>query len=180
LKEKKQNKPEPNTAETVVEETKEVSETGDVPEAEVVEQEQPPEIDELAIIKDQLLRQAAEYDNYRKRTAKERMELVPEITAKVITEILPVLDSVERALKTDCTDENFKKGVEMIYESFKEKLASLGVEEITAEDFDPSLHQAVQHVDKEGAESGKVAEIFQKGYKIGNKVIRFAMVSIVK
>jgi len=163
--------------ETFEEETKEAE-----AEVEVVkeqEQEQPAEQDELTLVKDQLLRQAAEYDNYRKRTAKERMELVPEITAKVIAEILPVMDSVERAVKTECSDENFKKGVEMIYTSFAETLKNLGVEEITAENFDPSVHQAVQHVEKDGLTSGKVAEVFQKGYKIGNKVIRFAMVSVV-
>jgi len=176
---KKKNTPETGTAETVEKETEEVSKADDAPEAEVIEQpEENP--DELAQIKDRLLRQAAEYDNYRKRTAKERMELVPEITAKVITEFLPVIDSVERALKTECGDENFKKGVEMIYNSFTETLKKIGVEEITEEDFDPKYHQAVQHVEKEGMESGKVAEVFQKGYKIGGKVIRFAMVSIVK
>lgn len=147
---------------------------------ESVEPVESAEPDELTLVKDRLLRQAAEYDNYRKRTAKERMELVPEITAKVAAEILPVLDSVERALKTECSDENYKKGVEMIYQNFRNALQKIGVEEITAEDFDPKFHQAVQHVEKEGMESGKVAEVFQKGYKIGGKVIRFAMVAIVK
>jgi len=144
------------------------------------EPETEPDQEQLTLLKDQLLRQMAEYDNYRKRTAKEKLEQEPEIKAKVISAILPVMDSVERALKAECSDENYKKGVEMIYASFTDALKNLGVEEITAEDFDPQLHQAVQHVEKEGMESGKVAEVFQKGYKIGGKVIRFAMVSIVK
>jgi len=176
LKEKKK-------AETAEPEVKEIAEPESEQEPEQPAEEEPAKEetpDELTLVKDQLLRQAAEYDNYRKRTAKERMELVPEITAKVITEILPVIDSVERALKTECSDENYKKGVEMIYGSFLETLKKIGVEEITGEDFDPALHQAVQHVEKDGAESGKIAEVFQKGYRIGNKVIRFAMVSIVK
>ncbi|MCL2035772.1 MAG: nucleotide exchange factor GrpE [Oscillospiraceae bacterium] len=131
-------------------------------------------------LKDQLLRQTAEYDNFRKRTAKERLELVPDITADNVAAFLPVIDNIERALQAKCTDKNYKKGIEMVYESFVQTLKNLGVEEITDEDFDPAVHQAVKQVEHDTLESGKVAEIFQKGYKIGNKVIRFAMVSIVK
>ncbi|MCL1866906.1 MAG: nucleotide exchange factor GrpE [Oscillospiraceae bacterium] len=149
-------------------------------EVEAENAEQPKEIDEVAALKDQLLRQAAEYDNYRKRTAKERLELVPEITADTVAKILPVIDNIERALLAECSDENYKKGIEMISVSFAETLKSLGVEEITDEDFDPSVHQAVQNVESDTLESGKVAEVFQKGYKIGSRVIRFAMVAIVK
>ncbi|MCL1823903.1 MAG: nucleotide exchange factor GrpE [Oscillospiraceae bacterium] len=131
-------------------------------------------------LKDQLLRAMAEYDNYRKRTARERIELEADIKAKVVIEFLPMLDNLERALQADCKDENYKKGIELIKSSFLETLKNLGVEEITEEDFDPAVHQAVQHVEDEKLESGKVAQVFQKGYKIGNKIIRFAMVSIVK
>ena len=146
-------------------------------EAEIVEEKQ--EISEVDSLKDQLLRQAAEYDNYRKRTAKERLELVPEITAKNVEMFLPVVDNIERALLAECSDEKFKKGIEMIYESFMTTLKNLGVEEIVEEDFNPSVHQAVQNVAHDTLESGKVAQVFQKGYRIGNKVIRFAMVAIV-
>jgi molecular chaperone GrpE len=151
---------------------KEPEEVEEIQEVEVVE------ISEIDSLKDQLLRQAAEYDNYRKRTAKERLELVPEITAKIAAEFLPVLDSLERALASECSDVNFRKGIEIIHESFTTTLTNLGVEEITQQDFDPSVHQAVQQVEHDELESGKVAEVFQKGYKIGNKIIRFAMVSI--
>jgi len=142
--------------------------------------EEKPQMSEAEILKDQLLRQAAEYDNYRKRTAKERLELVPEIVAGNITEFLPVIDNIERALQAECSDPNYKKGIEMVYDSFVEALKKLGVEEITAQDFDPSVHQAVQTVEHNSLESGKVAQVFQKGYKIGNRIIRFAMVAIVK
>jgi molecular chaperone GrpE len=127
-----------------------------------------------------LLRTIAEYDNYRKRTAKERMELEADVTAKVTTEFLPALDNLERALSADCTDENYKKGVEMIYGGMLSAMEKLGVEAVQAEDFDPAVHQAVQHVESDEVESGKVVQVFQKGYKIGNKIIRFAMVSIAK
>jgi molecular chaperone GrpE len=138
------------------------------------------EIDELSCLKDRLLRQAAEYDNYRKRTAKERLELSSEITAKIVAAFLPVMDGIERALQSECSDANYKKGIEMIYSGFLETLKSLGVEEITGEDFDPSVHQAVQNVESAELASGKIAQVFQKGYKIGGKIIRFAMVATVK
>jgi len=152
---------------------------GEVPEV-LESSEQQPEISEADALRDQLLRQAAEYDNYRKRTAKERLELVPEITASNVTAFLPILDNIERALEAECSDPNYKKGIEMVHESFVTALTNLGVEEIAAEDFDPSVHQAVQHVESEELASGKIAATFQKGYKIGNRIIRFAMVSIAK
>ena len=137
--------------------------------------------DEIASLKDQLLRNMAEYDNYRKRTSRERIELEPEISAKIVTEFLTVADSLERALAAECSDENYKKGVQMIYDSFMETMNKLGVEQIPAEGvFDPSVHQAVQQVPAaEGQESGQIASTFQKGYKIGNRVLRFAMVAVV-
>jgi molecular chaperone GrpE len=149
-----------------------------IKEPEILENQQEP--DEVAQLKEQLLRQAAEYDNYRKRTAKERLDLVPEITASNVAQFLPVVDNIERALQAECSDENYKKGIEMIHVSITEALKNLGVEEIEEEDFNPAVHQAVQHVENDSLESGKVAEVFQKGYKIKNKIIRFAMVAIVK
>lgn len=136
---------------------------------------------EIAELKDKLLRNMAEYDNYRKRTARERIELEPDLTAKITSEFLPVLDNLDRALATACTDENYKKGIEMIHDSFLDTLSKLGVEEIPTEneDFNPSFHQAVQQVADEEKESGKIAATFQKGYKIGDKVLRFSMVSVV-
>lgn len=149
-----------------------------VEEAQEKPQENPQE-KEINQLKETLLRTAAEYDNYRKRTAKERMELTSDITAKTAGEFLPVLDNLERALASNCTDENYKKGVEMIYNSFVETLKGLGVEEIEAVDFNPSFHQAVQQVESDELESGKISAVFQKGYKLGDKVLRFAMVAVV-
>lgn len=148
--------------------------------AEAEETAADPKDDEIAKLKEQLMRNMAEYDNYRKRTAKERTELTPEITARVVGEFLPVLDNLERALQADCTDEKYKDGVKLIFDSFMDTMDKLGVEKVQTEDFDPSVHQAVQQVESDELESGKIAGVFQNGYKIGAKVLRFAMVSVVK
>lgn len=135
---------------------------------------------ELETVKDRLLRTMAEYDNHRKRTVKEKEALRADIITNVTAEFLPVMDNLERALAAECSDENYKNGVKMISDSFTAALAKLGVEEIVSDgaDFDPALHQAVQRVDDDSVESGKVAKTFAKGYKIGDKVIRFAMVAV--
>ncbi len=138
-----------------------------------------PKDEEIAKLKDQLMRNMAEYDNYRKRTAKERTELTPEITARVVTEFLPVLDNLERALQTETTDEKYKEGVKLIYDSFMGTMDKLGVEKVQTEDFDPAVHQAVQQVERD-LESGKIVSVFQNGYKIGTKVLRFAMVTVAQ
>lgn len=135
---------------------------------------------ELASVKDQLLRTMAEYDNFRKRSAREKDALRADIITTVTSQFLPVMDNLVRALEADCTDENYKNGVHMIYDSFMTTLKNLGVEEIESDgaDFDPAMHQAVQRVDDSGLDSGKVAKTFAKGYKINGKVIRFAMVAV--
>ena len=160
------------------EETLNVGADDSVNPQETTEEKQ--EATELEKLNDRFLRTMAEYDNYRKRTAKERMELETDITAKVITEFLPTLDNLERALFTECKDTEYAKGIKMIYDGMLEVLKKLGVEQIGVGEFDPTLHQAVQHVEVEGIESGQIANVFQKGYKIGNKVIRFAMVTVAK
>lgn len=158
----------------------EISEQEENGAAETPEEPAPdPKEEEISRLKDQLMRTAAEYDNYRKRTAKERAELTPDITARIVGEFLPVLDSLERALSTECADANYKTGVQMIYDAFNAALEKLGVEKVPAETFDPSMHQAVQQVEGDGQESGKIASVFQNGYRIGSKVLRFAMVSVV-
>lgn len=178
-----------NTKEAVkeeegLEETKEkeknVEETGEGGNSPL-EAELEKKTEEMEKLKDQLMRNMAEYDNYRKRTSRERMELEPEITAKTVTEFLTVADNLERALGVECADESFKKGVEMIYQSFMETLGKLGVEQIPSDgEFNPSLHQAVQQVPaQDGQESGMIASTFQKGYKLGDRILRFAMVAVV-
>lgn len=136
--------------------------------------------EELAAVKDQLVRTMAEYDNFRKRSAREKDALRAEIITNVTSKFLPVMDNLERALTAECSDENYKNGVRMIYDSFMETLKNLGVEEIASDGaaFDPNYHQAVQRVESADVESGTVVQTFAKGYKIGEKVIRFAMVSV--
>lgn len=150
-----------------------------------VEKEQPEsEADkisaELEETKDRLLRTMAEYDNFRKRSAREKDALRADIISNVTSKFLPVMDNLERALAADCSDENYKNGVKMISDSFMETLTGLGVEEIESDGraFDPNLHQAVQRVSEGDAESGTIVQTFAKGYKIGDKVIRFAVVAV--
>ncbi|MBP3922687.1 MAG: nucleotide exchange factor GrpE [Ruminiclostridium sp.] len=174
-KEKELNDPAQN------EEVKEAEVVEETEEAEVVPEADPKDA-EIADLKDKLLRNMAEFDNYRKRTAKERLDISAEVTAKNLTEFLPVIDNLERALATECSDPNYKKGVELIYESFITALTNMGVEAIESdgEQFNPAYHQAVQQVEDDSKEPGTVATTFMKGYKIGEKVLRFAMVTVVK
>lgn len=164
------------------EETADTADTAEAPAAEEPTEESEAEkvAAELASVKDQLLRTMAEYDNFRKRSAREKDALRADIITTVTSQFLPVMDNLIRALEADCSDEQYKQGVQMIYDSFTETLKNLGVEEIESDgaDFDPSMHQAVQRVDDSGVESGKVAKTFAKGYKINGKVIRFAMVAV--
>ena len=135
---------------------------------------------EQMVSKDQFLRLAAEYDNYRKRTAKEKESLWTDAKADTVQAFLPVYDNLERALKQDTADEAFKKGVEMTMNQLKEVFARLGITEIEAEGkpFDPNLHNAVMHIEDENLEENTVAQVFQAGFMLGEKVIRFAMVQV--
>ncbi len=137
--------------------------------------------EELEQVKDRLIRTMAEYDNFRKRSAREKDALRADIITSVTSQFLPVLDNLERALAADCSDENYKKGVQMIYDSFMQTLDKLGVKEIESDGaaFDPAKHQAVQRVESDELESGMIAQTFAKGYMVGDKVIRFAMVAVV-
>ncbi len=130
--------------------------------------------------KDKYLRLMAEYDNYRKRTAKEKTETYNNAVSDSITEILPVIDTFEMALKTECSDESFKTGVEKIYNMFKKSLEKLGVTEIEAlgKEFDPNLHNAIKQVEETDYAENYVCEVFQKGYRLGKKVIRHSMVAV--
>ena len=136
--------------------------------------------DQVAGQEDKYLRLAAEYDNYRKRTAKEKESLWTDVKADTAGAFLPVYDNLERALKQDTADEAYKKGVEMTMTLLKEVLSKLGVTEIEAagQPFDPKLHNAVMHVEDEAFGENTVAEVFQAGFQLGEKVIRFAMVKV--
>ena len=133
---------------------------------------------ELADANDRYVRLVAEYDNYRKRTAREKDSIYPDAVANTLKEILPVLDNFERALEAPCSDEEFKKGMTMIHEGLVSVFTRLGVEPIgvVGEEFDPNRHNAVMHVDDESLGKNVVAQIFQKGYRIGDKILRYAMV----
>ncbi|MBM6871263.1 nucleotide exchange factor GrpE [Pseudoflavonifractor phocaeensis] len=136
--------------------------------------------DSLAQKEDQYLRLAAEYDNYRRRSQKEKSDAYTGAKSDAVIAFLPVYDNLERALKQETADEAYKKGVEMTMTQLKEVLKKLGVEEIPAlgETFDPNLHNAVMHVEDENAGENTIVEVFQAGFRSGEKVIRFAMVKV--
>ena len=135
---------------------------------------------ELAAANDRYLRLMAEYDNFRKRSQKEKENLYGDIKANAVKEFLPVYDNLERALAAETADEAYRKGVEMIMAQFNKTLEKLGVTEIKClgEKFDPQFHNAVMHVDDEEKGENEIVEVFQKGFMLGDKVIRFAMVKV--
>lgn len=136
---------------------------------------------EVEALKERLLRLTAEYDNYRKRTAKEKEGIYTDACSDVLKEMLPVADNLERALAVDGNVEDLKKGVEMTIKGFLNSLEKLGVEEIdTTNGFDPNLHQAISVVEDENLSSNDVAQVYQKGYKRGEKIIRYSMVTVAK
>ena len=134
----------------------------------------------LAQEHDSYLRLAAEYDNYRKRSQKEKENAWTTARADTIKELLPVYDNLERALKQETADEAYAKGVQMTMTQLKTVLEKLGVEEIPAqgESFDPNVHNAVMHMEDEALGENTVVEVFQAGFKMGEKVIRHAMVKV--
>lgn len=134
---------------------------------------------ELDTYKDRLLRTAAEYDNFRRRTAKEKESIYTESCFDVLKDILPVLDNLERASEVAKENENIKKGIDMTINSFKDTLNKLGVAEIDASGkFDPNLHNAVMHVEDESYGEKEIVEVFQKGYQKGDKILRYSMVKV--
>lgn len=130
--------------------------------------------------KEKYLRLAAEYDNFRKRSQRERDGLYADIKADTLLKFLPVYDNLERALNTPTADEAYRKGVEMIMGQFNQTIEKLGISEIEAlgKTFDPNMHNAVMHVEDESFGENEVVEVFQKGFKLNDKVIRFAMVKV--
>ena len=174
----KKKKQQPET-EVVQEETIQAEEVQEAAEA-VQEQPADQSAQLLAAAEDKYLRLAAEYDNYRKRTAKEKEQSWTEAKAQTVAAFLPVYDNLERALKQATTDEAYAKGVEMTMKGLQDALTKLGVEMIPAqgETFDPNLHNAVMHVDDDSVEDNTIVEVFQQGFKCGEKVIRFAMVKV--
>lgn len=134
----------------------------------------------LAQEHDGYLRLAAEYDNYRKRSQKERESLYTEIRSETVEKFLPVYDNLERALAQDTQDAAFKKGVEMTMNQLVGVMEKLGVTGFGAvgDGFDPQLHNAVMHIEDESFGENVIAEVFQRGFRLGDKVVRFAMVKV--
>lgn len=134
---------------------------------------------ELSSLKDRILRLTAEYDNYRKRTIKEKENIYVDACEDVLKEMFPVLDNLERALGVSGSEEDLKKGIEMTVKQFNTSFEKLGIEEVATDvEFDPNLHNAVMHVEDENLGKNQIAEVFLKGYKKGNKVLRYSMVKV--
>ncbi|MCI8411546.1 MAG: nucleotide exchange factor GrpE [Clostridia bacterium] len=129
---------------------------------------------------DRYKRILAEFENFKKRSGKERESLYNSILSDIVEVILPIVDNLENAVKIETSDENYKQGVELVLKQFKDILASKGVEEIKAvgETFDPELHEAVSSIQDENLGEKEIAQEYRKGYKIGNRVIRHSMVVV--
>ena len=129
---------------------------------------------------DSYLRLAADYDNYRKRTAKEKEQSYSNGKADTILKLLPIYDNLERAMNQDTEDAAYKKGVEMTMTELVKIFTGLGVEIFgeAGEHFDPSLHNAVMHTEDDRVGESTVTQVFQKGFKLGEKIVRFAMVQV--
>ena len=156
--------------------TEETQETPETPQTEQVN----PWEEKYNAERDAHLRVAAEFDNFRKRTVKEKEASYGNGKADAVAKILPVYDNLERALNQETSDAAYKKGVEMTMNELVKILNGLGVEifgEI-GDAFDPNLHNAVMHIDSEELAENVIAQVFQKGFKIGDKIVRFAMVQV--
>ncbi len=129
---------------------------------------------------DHFKRILAEFENFKKRSKKERESLYNSILSDVVESILPILDNLENAAKVETKDESYKQGIELVLKQFNDVLKSKGIEEIEAmgETFDPELHEAVRSVQDETKGEKEIVEVYRKGYKIGSKVIRHSMVAV--
>ena len=159
--------------ETPAEETVVTEETVETPEGNPWEEKYNAEHDSY-------LRLAADYDNFRKRTIKEKEASYGHGKADAVEKLLPVYDNLERALNQPTEDAAYKKGVEMTFNQLVSIFTTLGVEIFgeVGEAFDPNLHNAVMHIDDENLGENEIAQVFQKGFKLGDKIVRFAMVQV--
>lgn len=165
---KKEKKEKENIEETAAEET--------VTEISAEEQLKA----ELNEAKDSLLRLAAEYDNFKKRSDREKEQLTAFVKADVMKKMLPVVDNITFASNSDASSPDYAKGLEMIIKQLKETLEKIGLAEIEAlgQQFDPNLHEAVMHIEDENFGENEVAEVLQAGYKLGDTVLRPSMVKV--
>lgn len=133
--------------------------------------------EERKACEEKYLRMMAEYDNFRKRSAKEKEGIYADAYSDCIANILPILDNLERASASDNLD-GVKKGIDLTAKAFADALSKMGVTEVETKTFDPNLHNAVMHVEDEKLGEGEIVEVFQKGYAKGDKIIRYAMVKV--
>ncbi len=154
-------------------------------EVEVEEAKEPTETEKLQAqlneTNEKFLRTLAEYDNYRKRSQKEKEQAYGDSKAAVLTEFLPVLDNFERAASNkEASPEDYQKGIDMIFNQFNEILKKTGVEAFgeKGEEFDPNIHSAVMHIDDGDEKENVIVDVFSKGYKLGDRVLRHAMVKV--
>lgn len=179
-KEKTKDENQQSTAEaqeTVKEEAKATEEESKQPE-ETKEQKLEKE---LASQKEAHLRLAAEYDNYRKRTQNEKLQIYDDATAKAVAELLPIADSIDMAVQnTKDAPEEFVKGIELIKNQLDKSFEKLKVEAFaqSGDDFDPAIHNAISKIDSEDFGENKISQVFQRGYRLGDKIIRHAMVQV--
>ncbi len=143
--------------------------------------------DEIALLKEQLdqkndllIRTAAEFDNFKKRTERERAGIAEFAKAGIIKQLLPILDNIDRAAAADSGSEDYIKGIELIVKQFLGIASTIGIEELggAGDKFDPNFHEAVMHIEDETLEENVIVEVLQKGYKLGDTVIRPAMVKV--
>lgn len=177
-KKEKDTEKKPKQKAEAEEETSKANETEEK-EEDVKKEEKDPVQQELDDTKDRLLRLTAEYSNYKRRSEKEKQDAYVYAKSDTIKALLPVIDNLERALANETKDyDAFKKGVEMTFDSLTSILETLGVEVFgePGDIFDPNLHNAVMHVEDEEHKNGEIVDVFQKGYKIGDKIVRPAMV----
>lgn len=138
--------------------------------------------EELAKAREDYIRLYAEYENYRKRTEKEKAETYSNASAKCVENLLPVVDSFERSMEAECSDENFKNGLNMIFNQLKDFLDKMNVKEIDAmgKEFDPNFHNAIQQLADTDYAANHICAVYQKGYMMGDKLIRPAMVAVAQ
>ena len=136
---------------------------------------------EVADLQDRLLRRQAEFENFRRRNERDRSDFLQYAGMEIVREILPILDDFERARKTECSDESYRKGIELIYQRLVDTLTKIGLEPIevgAGTEFDPNLHQAVVRLETEEAADNTILEEFQRGYNFKGKLLRPAMVKV--
>lgn len=154
-------------------------------ETEIEEEKEPSPLEKAeAMLKeanDKFLRTLAEYDNYRKRSIKEKEAAFGDTKASVLSEFLPVIDNFERAISNkDASLEDYQKGIDMIFNQFTDILGKLGVESYgeVGDEFNPNLHNAVMHIDDENEKENTIVDVFSKGYRLGDRILRPAMVKV--